>query len=54
MECAGTFTAGYTYVDKRNYYKKSEEEKNLFFVETVDGEKFASLFMSLLESYETK
>lgn len=54
VECAGTFTAGYTYVDKRNYYKKSEEEKNLFFVETVDGEKFASLFMSLLESYETK
>ena len=54
VECAGTFMNGFTYVDKRDYYKKSDEEKNLFFVETVDGEKFASLFMSLLESYENK
>lgn len=52
VECGGTFTCGMTYIDKRDYYHKSEEEKNIFFVETVDGRGFAELYLSLAGSYE--
>ncbi len=52
VECAGTITTGYTFVDKRNNFQKSEEEKNLYFIETVDEQGFAKLFLDLLGSYE--
>ncbi len=54
VECQGSFMNGFTYVDKRNYYRKTEEEKNLWFVETVSTEGFAQLYLNLLERYEDR
>ncbi len=54
VECQGSFMNGFTYVDKRNYYRKTEEEKNLWFVETVSTEGFARLYLSLLKQYEDR
>lgn len=36
VECKGEITMGFTFVDKEDYYKKSEEERNVFFLETVN------------------
>lgn len=44
VECSGEITTGFTFVDKEDYYKKSDEERNVFFLETVDREGFVKLF----------
>lgn len=40
VECKGELTTGFTLIDKRDYYGKSMEERNLFLAETVDRESF--------------
>ena len=40
VECKGELTTGFTLIDKRDYYGKSMEERNLFLMETVDRERF--------------
>lgn len=40
VECRGELTTGFTLIDKKNYYGKTMEERNLFLIETVDRERF--------------
>ena len=40
VECRGELTTGFTLIDKKNYYGKTIEERNLFLIETVDRERF--------------
>lgn len=40
VECKGELTTGFTLIDKRDYYGKPMEERNLFLMETVDRERF--------------
>lgn len=51
VECSGSLTLGFTLIDRENYYRKSEEEKNLFFLENIDREGFVSLFLESLRKY---
>lgn len=43
VECKGELTTGFTLIDKNNYYMKSMSERNLYFAETIDREKFIEL-----------
>lgn len=52
VECKGELTTGFTLVDKKNYYGKTEEEKNVFFVESIEREKFAKWFIDSVHSYK--
>lgn len=51
MECKGEITTGFTVIDMENYYGKSEEERNLWFVDSIDREGFVRLFLDSLRSY---
>ena len=51
VECHGSITTGYTFVDMRNMRNKTEEEKNIYYVDSVDREKFADLFMQCVWHY---
>lgn len=52
VECKGEITMGFTFIDKENYYKKTEEEKNVFILETVDRQGFVDLFIERLGEYQ--
>lgn len=52
VELKGELTLGFTLIDKENYYKKTEDKRNLFFIETIDREGFVSLFLDSLRSYK--
>lgn len=54
IECSGELTTGFTLIDKKNFYGKSEDEKNLYFAETMDRDGFASLFLSSIKKYGEK
>lgn len=51
VECSGELTTGFTLIDRNNFYGKSEEEKNLYFAETMDRDGFSSLFLSSIRKY---
>lgn len=51
VECQGTLTTGFTLIDKKNWYGKKEEEKNLWFAETMNRDGFASLFLEAVKKY---
>ena len=51
VECKGEITTGFTVIDMENYYGKSEEERNLWFVDSIDREGFVQLFLDSLRSY---
>lgn len=52
VECKGEITTGFTLIDKKNFYAKSPEEKNVLFVETGDRDKIAEWFISAIKSYD--
>lgn len=54
VELKGELTTGFTLIDKKNFYGKSEDEKNLWFAETMDRDGFARLFLSLIRNYGGK
>ena len=51
VECKGEITTGFTVIDMENYYGKSEEERNLWFVDSIDREGFVRIFLDSLRSY---
>ncbi len=51
VECSGTLTLGFTLIDKENYFRKNEEEKNLLFLENVDREGVVNLLIESLRKY---
>lgn len=51
VECEGEITLGYTVIDREDYYMKSEEERNLFFLESVDVPTLHDLFLSSVRTY---
>ena len=51
VECQGTLTTGFTLIDKKNWYGKTEKEKNLWFAETMNRDGFASLFLEAIKKY---
>ena len=52
VECKGEITMGFTFIDKENYYKKTEKEKNVLLLETVDRQGFVDLFIERLGEYQ--
>lgn len=48
VECSGELTTGFTLIDKRNYYGKTEEEKNLFLLESIDREGFVKVLLEAI------
>lgn len=50
VECKGELTTGFTLIDKRDYYGKTMEERNLFLVETVDREQFIEKLYSAVRN----
>lgn len=44
VECKGELTDGWTLIDMEDWYCKEEEEKNFFFVDSVNREDFIQLF----------
>ena len=51
VECKGELTLGMTLVDINDYYMKKKEERNIFFLEKVDKEKFIDMLFSAMESF---
>lgn len=51
VECCGELTTGFTIIDKKNFYGKGEEEKNLWFAEEMDRDGFIELYLSAIRSY---
>ncbi len=48
----GEMTTGYTYIDINDYYCKTEEEKNFYFVDGIDREGFIDVFMKSIEAFQ--
>ncbi len=51
VECKGELTTGFTLIDMANYYGKTEEERNLYYLESSERERFIQLFFEAVESY---
>ena len=51
VETKGELTTGFTLIDKNDYYKKSDAERNLTLLESIDREKFISLFLDSVRRY---
>ena len=54
VECRGELLTGYTFFDIEDYYGKSEEEKNVYLVESIDREAFVDLFIQAIRSYNRR
>ena len=54
VECSGELTTGFTLIDKKNFYGKSDEEKNLWYAEKMNREGFVSLLLSSISQYGGK
>lgn len=52
VECKGELTTGFTLIDKNNWYRKTEEERNLTLIETIDRKGFIDLFFDSVRRYE--
>lgn len=53
VECKGEIMTGYTFFDLEDYYGKSEEEKNVYLVETIKRDEMISMFLDSIRSYHT-
>lgn len=51
VECSGELTTGFTLIDKKNFYGKTEDEKNLWFAEEMDRKGFVDLYLDAIRSY---
>ena len=51
VECKGELTLGYTIIDNEDYYAKDEDERNLYFAESIDREGFLRVFRASLEKF---
>ena len=51
VECRGELTTGFTLIDREDYYGKSEAERNLWFIDSIDREGFVQLFLDSLRRY---
>lgn len=50
VECKGELTTGFTLIDKRNYYGKPMEERNLFLAESIDREAFVKTLFDAIKA----
>ncbi len=50
VECSGELTTGFTLIDKRDYYRKSEEDRNLFLLESIDREGFIKILFDAVRN----
>ena len=53
VETKGELTTGFTMIDYEDNLKKSEEEKNINFMHSIDREKFIDIFFEALNSYNS-
>ena len=51
VECRGELTTGFTLIDKNDYYRKEESERNLTLIESIDRPRFIDLFMDSVRRY---
>ncbi|MDD7201078.1 MAG: nucleoside hydrolase [Sphaerochaetaceae bacterium] len=51
VETKGELTTGFTLIDKNDYYKKSDSEKNLTLIEHLDRSRFASRLIANIQRY---
>lgn len=51
VECSGELTLGFTVIDKKNYYGKNIEEKNLVLMEAVKRDKLVQLMINSLKKF---
>ena len=51
VECKGELTDGWTLIDMEDWYCKDEEEKNFFFVDSVDRKGFVQLFYDAIRHF---
>ena len=51
VECKGEITTGFTFIDKEDYYRKSDAERNLALMEDIDRDGFISLFFDSIGRY---
>ena len=54
VECKGEITTGFTFIDKEDYYRKEEDERNLTLIEDVDRDGFIDLFLDSIGRYEER
>ncbi len=52
VECKGELTLGATVIDKFDWYRKEESEKNLTLIESIDRDGFAKLFIDAIKEYD--
>ena len=52
VECKGEITTGFTFIDKEDYYRKGEEDRNLTLIEDMDRDGFIDLFFDSISRYE--
>ena len=51
VECKGELTTGFTVIDMEDYYGKSMEERNLWYVDSIDRAGFARLFLESVRHF---
>lgn len=51
VETKGELTTGFTMIDYENILRKTDEEKNICYLETIDREKFLAIFFDALKKY---
>lgn len=51
VECKGELTTGFTLIDKNDYYKKEDDERNLTLMESIDRPRFIDLFLDSVRRY---
>lgn len=51
VECTGELTTGFTLIDKNDYYKKEDDERNLTLMESIDRPRFIDLFLDSVRRY---
>lgn len=52
VECGGELTDGWTLVDKDDWFCKEEDEKNVYFIESIEREKFIQLFYDSIKHFD--
>lgn len=51
VECRGELTTGFTLIDMADYYQKTSQERNLYYIQSVDRHAYARLFLESVAFY---
>ncbi len=54
VECEGKLTTGFTIIDMDDYYGKTEAERNLWYIDSMQREPFVRLFLDSLRHFAGK